>query len=72
MATSAPPWAGYKRAAQVNSPTDDVAGRSQLADDAAVSAHAGVAGIRDEAGGPGAADQGSDLPMQHLMGVGFT
>jgi hypothetical protein len=53
----APPWAGCNRAAQVSSSTDDVAGRSQLADDRVSPARAGSDGIRDEAGGVAAAGQ---------------
>ena len=46
-----PNGAGCKRAAQVSSSTDDVAGRSQLADDHVFPARAGGDRIRDEAGG---------------------
>ena len=56
-ATTAPPWAGCRRAAQVISSTDDVAGQSQLADDRVFPARAGGDGIRDEAGGVVAAGQ---------------
>ena len=51
------PWAGSKRAAQVISSSDDVAGQSQLADDRVSPARAGGDGIRDEAGGVAAAGQ---------------
>ena len=53
----APPWAGSKRATQVISSSDDVAGQSQLADDRVFPARAGGDGIRDEAGGITAAGQ---------------
>ena len=54
---NAPPWAGCKRAAQVISSSNDVAGQSQLADDRVSPARAGGDGIRDEAGGVAAAGQ---------------
>ena len=57
QATTAPPWAGCKRATQVISSSDNVAGQSQLADDRVSPARAGGYGIRDEAGGVAAAGQ---------------
>ena len=51
--------------------SDDMARRSQLADDSAVSARVGIAGVRNEIGGAVAAGQGRSSATRHFVGAGF-